>query len=388
MKLWLINLGKAWSTLRREGVIRGGKRIFEGVWHLIPRRLEGDILIVTSGVGDSARYRGEHVAEELRLNGFRVAVTTQHHPFLARYVSTFSVFIFHRTLYTGQVKELFDRAKALQKTLIFETDDLVYDPTYITQTEYYQKMNALEKQLYTHGVGGEILEEVTVCTTTTSYLADRLREKGKQVYVVRNKLSQQDMEWADQERVHRTQSTTEIRIGYASGTATHNQDFATITEALLRILERYREVRLVIAGPLLLDDRFAPFHAQIERLPFVDRRTHFKNLASLDINLAPLEIGVPFCESKSELKFFEAGAVGVPTVAAATQTFCEAIKDGVDGWVARDSEEWYQKLEQLIRDPAQRIALGEAAHKTVCERYVTEVEENRGYYDFLRGKIG
>ncbi len=55
MKLILINLGKAWSTLRREGVWRGGRRILAAAWSLVPRKLSGDILIVTSGVGDSAR---------------------------------------------------------------------------------------------------------------------------------------------------------------------------------------------------------------------------------------------------------------------------------------------------------------------------------------------
>ena len=387
MKLWLINLGKAWSTLKREGVLRGVQRILVGAWNILPRRLSGDILIITSGVGDSARYRGEYVAEELRLKGFRVAVTTQHNPWLAKYADDFSVFIFHRTLYIGQVKELFDRAKALKKTLVFETDDLVYDPTYITKTEYYQKMNALEKKLYEHGVGGEILNDVQVCTTTTSYIAEKLREKGKKVFIVRNKLSQEDIAWIEKLSAKNYPLRAALRIGYASGTATHNKDFATITEALLKLLEAYPEIRLVIAGPLLLDDRFASFHERIERLPFASRRQHFKNLATLDINLAPLEVGAPFCEGKSELKWFEAGVLGVPTVAAATETFREAIRDGVDGFVAHERDEWYAKLERLIQDPVLRKTMGEEARKTVLDEYVTQVNDNQAYYDFLHGAI-
>ncbi len=403
MRLWQSNIGKAWQVLKRDGLWRGGQRIFDGFCNLIPRRLSGDILIVSSGVGDSARYRGAHVAEELRQRGFRVAVTTQYNPLLARYADRFSVFVFHRTLYDGRVKALFDRAKSFGKTLVFETDDLVFDPVFVQQMDFYRSMNALEKKLYEHGVGGEILADpaVEAATTTTDYLAEKLRAKGKRVFIVKNKLSEEDVRWANeiistchfdrsegiQESFDDTRDDPSVRIGYASGTATHNKDFATITEALLRLLAAYPQTTLVIAGPLLLDERFAPFAERIERLPFANRREHFRNLASLDINLAPLEIGEPFCEGKSELKFFEAGIVAVPTVAAATGSFVGAIDDGIDGFVARDTEEWYVKLDRLVKDSTLRVSMGQAARAKVLREYVTARGTNDEYYQYLRQHI-
>ena len=399
MRLWQSNIGKAWQVLKRDGLWRGGQRVFKGFYDLIPRRLSGDILIVSSGVGDSARYRGAHVAEELRQQGFRVAVTTQYNPLLARYADAFPIFIFHRTLYTGRVKVLFDQAKSLGKTLVFETDDLVFDPVFVRQMDFYRSMNVLEKKLYEHGVGGEILDDpaVEAATTTTAYLAEKLRAKGKRVFIVKNKLSEEDVKWADEiislghsdqgGEIPSSLDDAWVRIGYASGTATHNKDFSTITEALLRLLADHPSTVLVIAGPLLLDERFAPFAERIERLPFADRREHFKNLASLDINLAPLESGEPFCEGKSELKFFEAGIVAVPTVAAATGSFVEAIDDGVDGFVARDIEEWYAKLCRLVEDSALRVSMGQTARDKTLQEYVTARGTNDEYYQYLRQHI-
>lgn len=406
MKHLLISLGKSWSVIRREGVWKGGQRVLVALGNLIPRRLSGDILIIASGVGDSARYRGEHVGEELRLKGFHVAVTTQYNPLLPLYAKKFSVFIFHRTLVTGKVAQLFERAKKLEKTVIFETDDLVYDPQYITETDLYRKMNALEKKLYEHGVGGEILADpaVAVATTTTSYLADKLREQGKRVFVVPNKLSQQDLDWANvalQEKQStrnqklggqetpdsRLETRHAVRIGYLSGTPSHNRDFATITPALLRLLERYPKMRLVLAGPLETESALQRYADRIERLPFVPRAKLWANIASLDINLAPLEIGNPFCESKSELKFFEAGIVRVPTVAAATRTFREAITDGVDGFVATSPDEWYDRVSELIEQPAVREEMGARAYETALERYTTVNANNPEYYEYLRSKI-
>lgn len=389
MKLLLIKLGKAWNVLRRDGFYRGGKRVLLALGQLFRRVRPGDILFISNGVGDSARYRTVHVAESLEQAGFRTAVTVQDNPFLLSYADQFSVFVFHRVLYTETVATLIAKLKALEKTIIFETDDLVYDPEFLKHMDYYQHMNAWEKKLYEHGLGGEILNDsyVAVATTTTTFLAEKLRTKGKEVLVVRNKLSKQDLLWAadalaKKDSGHKLSANHPIRIGYLSGTPSHNKDFATITGALVSILERFPVAKLVLAGPLDTESALARFADRIERVPFVPRSELFRVIASLDINLAPLEIGNPFCESKSELKWFEAGIVSVPTIASATQTFREAITDGVDGYVATTENEWQEKLEHLITDSEARHAMGSRAREAVLDRYTTEVSDS-AYAEYL-----
>ena len=387
MSLLLIKIGKAWHTLWREGLFRGGWRIITAGLAMFRRVEPGDILFISGGVGDSVRYRCEHVAEELRLQGLRTSITIQDNPFLASYAEKFNIFVFHRVLYTGHAEELIKRAKTLNKEIIFETDDLVYDPQYIIRTEYFEKMNTFERKLYEHGVGGEILADpyVKMATTTTRFLAEKLRAEGKQVFIVPNKLSQSDVALAEMAlRERPTHDTQCVRIGYMSGTASHNTDFTTITEALLRLFATYKEMCLVIAGPLLLDPAFEPYADRIERVPFMPRKRLFTHIASLDINLAPLELDNPFCESKSELKFFEAGIVAVPTVAVANQTFCEAIDDGVNGYTASDTNQWIEKLGHLIQDVHFRTAMGESARKTVLARSVTTMGWNSEYVTYLK----
>lgn len=309
MNTLLIKIGKAWSVIRRDGVARGGRRVLEAFTALFAPVEPGDILFISGGVGDSARYRTTHVAEELRLRGFRASVTVQDNLRLLSYADQFQVFVFHRVLYTGVVPRLIERLKEARKTIIFETDDLVYDPAFLVHMDYWREMNILERKLYEHGVGGEILADpyVSVATTTTSFLAEKLREQGKTVYIVPNRLSTQDVEWSH--AVTPRVPDDVVRVGYLSGTPSHNKDFATITEALIALFEKYPSMRLVLAGPLDTEDRLRAYADRIDRLPFVPRRELFGNIASLDINLAPLEIGNPFCEAKSELKFFEAGLV-------------------------------------------------------------------------------
>jgi len=100
-----------------------------------------------------------------------------------------------------------------------------------------------------------------------------------------------------------------------------------------------------------------------------------------------VEIGDPYCEAKSELKFFEAGVVKVPTVAAATQTFKEAIEDGVDGFVASTDQEWFDKIEKLILDENLRRAVGEKAREKTLQKYTVKNSHQEEYYNYLRSKL-
>lgn len=390
MSALLIRLGKAFSILRQDGLLVGGKRVAQSFRALFSRVKPGDILFIASGVGDSARYRSRHGAEELRLQGFSCSVTVQDNPWLPQYAEQFKIFIFQRTLVTPAVEKLIARIKEQKKEIIFETDDLVFDPQYLQGREYFEKMNPLEKKLYAGGVGGAILKDpyVKVCTTTNAYLAEKLKEYNKQVFIVPNKLSSEDLKIVEKIQNSKFIIHNSIKIGYFSGTSSHDQDFATITEALVKMLEKYPQVRLVLAGPLKIGAEFECFSDRIERRPFASREKHLENIAGVAINLAPLEIGNPFCESKSELKFVEAGALGVPTIASATQTFQEAILDGLDGFVAKDTEEWENKLERLILSPELREDMGQKVKEKVLQKYATSSAKNEEYYAYLRSKLG
>jgi glycosyltransferase involved in cell wall biosynthesis len=401
MNLLLIKIGKALKTIQRDGLFKGGKRVLAAFFALFRLVGSGDILFITGGVGDSARYRTAHISEELESQGFSCSITVQDNPMLASYAKKFKVFVFHRVLFTPSVEKMIGEIKKQKKEIIFETDDLVYDPKYLEFMDYFKQMNSFEKKLYENGVGGEILADpyVKVCTTTTGYLAEKLREHGKKVFVIKNKLSRKDVEIADAVISHQSSVISEIqnskfkiqnsiRIGYFSGALSHNKDFATITNVLYDLMKKYEKLELFLVGPLDIESKLNEFSTRIKQLPYVKREKHFENVASVDINIAPLEIGNPFCESKSELKFFEAGIVQVPSVAAATEPFREAIIDGVDGFVAKGEDEWREKLEKLITDENLRKEMGEKARMKALKEYTTENAKDEEYWEYLKTKIG
>lgn len=393
MKLLFIKAGKAFKTLQRDGIVKGGRRVLAAFFAMFGRVRPADVLIITGGVGDSARYRAHHVVEELGLNGITASVTIQDNPLLATYSDKFHIFIFHRVLFTPGVAKFIVNIKKRKKEIIFDTDDLVYDPQYLSHMDYFRQMNPLERKLYEKGVGGEILKDpyVKTCTTTTDFLADKLSGLEKRVFIVPNKLCKRDVEIANEicekAKVESGKNDEVIRIGYFSGTLSHNKDFATVTDTLMHILGKYENVELFLAGPLDTDNKLNKYRERIKQVPYVPREKHFENIASVDINIAPLEIGNPFCESKSELKFFEAGIVRVPSVCAATDPYKKAIEDGVDGFVANGTDEWIGKLERLVVDRNLRMKMGEKAREKVLEKYTTINAKNKEYHEYIKSKV-
>ncbi len=123
MKLILIKFGKAWMTIRKNGLIKGGRRVLEYLFVFLKAFFSarrGDILFITGGVGDSAHYRSYNVAEELKKYGFKCSVMIQDNPFLYRYATGFKIFIFQKTITTPTLNKLIKEIKNKKKKLFLK----------------------------------------------------------------------------------------------------------------------------------------------------------------------------------------------------------------------------------------------------------------------------
>ena len=115
--------------------------------------------------------------------------------------------------------------------------------------------------------------------------------------------------------------------------------------------------------------RHAP---RIEARPGVPLNDLFGEVARFDINLAPLELGNPFCESKSAVRLLAAAAVGVPSVASPTVPLCDAILPGSTALLAADTRAWEVALESLLEDTDARARMGRAARIHARARFGPE----------------
>jgi glycosyltransferase involved in cell wall biosynthesis len=258
--------------------------------------------------------------------------------------------------------------------VIFDTDDLVFDPNALAHVAALEDMDSAERQLYVAGVGRyrHTLEAVAAATVSTEALAEEARRVVPAVEVSYNAVSAEMVDLAEAARVERSQRVCEtVTVAYLSGTPTHNRDFEEAADALVWMLEEFPESRFVAVGHLELDDRFVRFGDRVRHMPLQPWRELPRILADVDVNLAPLEPDNPFTDSKSCLKYIEAGLVGVPTIASPRRDFVRAVRHGDNGLLADSPEEWRTALGSLVASPVLRAELGGRALADVRERHTT-----------------
>ncbi|HEM3212265.1 TPA: glycosyltransferase, partial [Streptococcus suis NT77] len=136
-----------------------------------------------------------------------------------------------------------------------------------------------------------------------------------------------------------------------------------------------------IVGYLDIPKPFQKFKKQIVSHEYVDWRKLPILISQVDINLAPL-VTTTFNEAKSEIKWIEAAAVKVVTVASNLGAFEEMIQDGVTGVLADDNE-WESKLERLILEQDLREQIAENAFEFVMNHCTTANRIN----DFLKEEL-
>ncbi|MEW6026866.1 MAG: glycosyltransferase family 4 protein [Planctomycetota bacterium] len=101
-----------------------------------------------------------------------------------------------------------------------------------------------------------------------------------------------------------------------------------------------------------------------------------QDVLSFDIGLAPLPDD-SWSRGKCATKLLQYMASGVSAVASAVGVNNEIISDGVNGFLAGNDNEWFDKLTRLIEDSALRLRLGVAARQTVEQGYSVNVNAQK-----------
>lgn len=329
------------------------------------------VLFVHSGdpaLGNSRRYRAENLAEQLRLRGAEASLM-QDIDCEARLheALSYDVIVLQRVIQLPPMRALLDAAHAQGRRIVFDLDDFIFDPAIVDQIDAVRQMNESQRSAYLRGVllYRETLEAADVFTGTTHALVAGAQRLGKNGFVLRNGLNSEQLALADHALDLRRQRASQpiVRIGYLAGTRTHRADFAVCVPALVRLMQDYPQVRLVLRGEIDIPAELELYRPRIELVPSVPWREMLIACAELDINLAPLEPDSLFTEAKSALKYFETALLEIPTVASPTEDFAVSIRHGENGFLASTESDWYNALEALVKDENLRLRLGQAARQ-------------------------
>lgn len=334
--------------------------------------LMGDQILVISGVrGDTRRYRTFHLYEQLCIAGVPAALSHLTDPVLPGLVEQARVVIFHRVPWDGYVQRLFKMVERNGSLALLDTDDLTFDLSAFQWINSPDFADPIRAALYQEEMQRHLLtlEHCQGALASTNYLAGRVKAAGRPAWVHRNAFSLEMLAISGQVYQQKKAASGKVVIGYASGTPTHDRDFEQVRPALQRLMQRNSTVEVWLVGPLDPGPGWEPFSERLKRIPLVPWRGLPAILAQFDINLAPLAADNPFAQSKSEIKYVEAGLVGVPTIATPTEAFSLVIRPGINGLLAANDHEWDTALEMLTCGPQAGKDIGERARKEVMESY-------------------
>lgn len=300
---------------------------------------------------------------------------------MSRIVDRVDAIIFCRTHFSPEIAELVNRAQRKGVRVLFDIDDLVFDPNYVqlVLSSLDQDTNneaSLNGWFASVARQGTLLKMCDRAIVTNQFLGQRISAFAPSISiaVVPNFLNREQQAVSTrmfhQKYERAFDSSQPFHIGYFSGTPTHRRDFEIVAPALARLLRADSRLRLLIVGLLEPAEVLRSYRHRIDRSPLQDYMNLQRLIARTELNIAPLLDNV-FTNCKSELKYFEAAITGTITVASPTFAFRNAIEDRETGFLA-GSHQWEDKLESAVAmfDDRQSYAdMAVAGHRSVERTY-------------------
>lgn len=324
-------------------------------------------------VGQCIRYRIAQKVEQLEQQGYEVI--TQNWTELSQkpeQIAHADIVIFYRTPAVPEVVKAIAKSHVFGKVTFFEIDDMLFDTEYPAPLESYggnvsfDGYQSLIESMALNRATATLCEYGIASTKSLQVELEKLVKTG-QCLLHRNGLDSENIALTKRKIF----SSKTVNIFYGSGTLAHNSDF--IVEALpavTRIMEKYDHVNLMVVGHLTLPSELTErFPNRIKTYPKTKTiKAYWKYLNQATINIATLHDD-KLNGAKSELKWFEAAYLNVPSVVSATDNYRDVIRNGENGFMVSNDKEWFEALEKLVINQKLREKIATQARKEVVENY-------------------
>lgn len=249
--------------------------------------------------------------------------------------------------------DLIEKMQAQGIKVLFEIDD------------YLHAIPRMEDHAFRENFTPEVLQQIeesmAACDgmiVSTPYLKRKYGRYAKRTFVCPNgiDLARYDLESPERE--------DHINVGWAGATG-HFNAVRPWFQQVHFVMQHHENVNFVSIGERYAD-AFREVHGKERALsvPFAAIEQYPSAMTLLDIALAPAGQN-RFFRGKSDLRWIEAGALGIPVIADAA--LYSDIKQGETGFKASNAEQMLEFLYALINSPDLRKEIGANA-----KAYVTE----------------
>lgn len=364
-------------------------RLIHNIVEEIKNKPHEEYILIIDGVQNiipqCTRYRVLNKQEYLENHGYKVKVVNLS-DFQMKDIRYASTIIVYRAPFSAMLDDMVELAHQKGTKVYFDIDDLVIDTKYTDQLEYTQKLDKHEKQNYDASVKnyGAMMNLCDGVITSTNKMVDELKNYKDVICLDRNIASKELIQLSQESMKNNRQSNQFVKIGYFSGSITHNENFNLIKNDLLQLMNDFNNVELHLVGHIDFPKEFIIYKDRIVLHDYVDWKELPQLISQVDINLAPLKESI-FNEAKSEIKWIEAALVKVVTVASNIGAFKDMIQDGNTG-VLCDDNQWFMKLKNLIQDEQSRVTIAENAYCYVLKNCSTQSASSDILQLLIKGK--
>ena len=349
----------------------------------------GRVLFLVGIDGAPTRYRAHLPAEALALLGVHSDIRHYRDPDIAALADRADAVVVYRVPATPQVLALITAVRTRGTPVAFDVDDLIFDPDIADEIPALRLLPAPESALWLEGVS----RYRTTMEACDAFIGStpRLVAHARQVVDIDAHLFENGVGVAvgaaSDIALRRPRAPGPVRVGYFSGTTTHDDDWRHVELAVVSVLEAHPDVELWLGGHLQPSDAVLErLGARVRRFAFAPWHELPQRLRDLDVNLAPLQPDSRFNDAKSAIKWVEAALVATPTIATPTAPFVDVIDPGRTGWLADDPAEWAAVLDDVLRQGDRRALVAARARRAALLRWSPH-RQGRRYLAILEGLV-
>ena len=293
-----------------------------------------------------------------------------------------SMIIFQRASFNIEIINLITYARKNNICIVYDIDDLFYKAehatNYINHLGYEYDEDTVRLYLGIVSSYNLVAKECDYYIATTEYLKNRIiTDFKKPCFLIKNFLNKEQIAESEYILKNREYDQDKFIIGYFSGSGSHNNDFITIEQEIHDLMNKYNNIYLKIVGFMKLGSLYDQFKkdGRVIMKQLVPYQELQYEIGEVDINVVPLAES-EFSKAKSELKFFEAGLLKIPSCVSENNVFNEFIDNYKNGILCKEGT-WKSNIERIYLDKKLLKEIGENAYKTTCQIYVpTKQQQN------------
>ncbi len=261
-------------------------------------------------------------------------------------------------------------ARVLGKKIIFDIDDNYY----IVHPTKMNKLKKISMKLGTY-FAVRMTRLCDIPIVATHYLRDLAKKHSSRAVFLPTSID------TDKFKVKPkiTKQNKNIVIGWCGDGEQHLMHLKLLIDPLNEIGKKYKNVSFKLIGSKgskKIQKLFSNVTTMpVELVNWIPPQQVQKTLQELDIGVMPL-VNDNWSKSKSPTKIFEYMSLGISPIASKVGELKYVIQEGRNGFTAKDTKEWVEKLSKVIDDYKLREKFRINGRSTAENQYSTKVFVN------------